>query len=352
MTAPQTYAADTLRQPAPAHTGAASAETLPATNPVPEPVPSTATAPGAIATHAAATGGANLSAQQEDPATDVQDAPLPPVAETTEAAFGPADSLCRDSVCAPQPYRDVTAQEIFGARSMTVSVERLPVAPAETLTDNAVFQCFVLLLAFTYALLLHRHLADARLLLGRISRDAASGKRLSEEQGGSGFTRFLNITASVGMLFLGVVAVKYGDSLASLRMLDSLSHAAVVAMSLLATAACTAIVGYQTALLRAAGAVTLSQPLVARILLLRRTYFALAVVVVSPALLLFALCPRGTGGVWFIVVAAALITIALLYLWETVNLFISKKISILHWFLYLCTIEIFPISLLWLLATR
>ncbi|HBB12318.1 MAG TPA: hypothetical protein DCZ70_09715, partial [Alistipes sp.] len=26
--------------------------------------------------------------------------------------------------------------------------------------------------------------------------------------------------------------------------------------------------------------------------------------------------------------------------------------SILHWFLYLCTVEVFPVSLLWLLAVR
>ena len=36
----------------------------------------------------------------------------------------------------------------------------------------------------------------------------------------------------------------------------------------------------------------------------------------------------------------------------TLNLFLSKKISILHWILYLCTVEIFPISLIGLLAAR
>ena len=43
---------------------------------------------------------------------------------------------------------------------------------------------------------------------------------------------------------------------------------------------------------------------------------------------------------------------AFLYLKESLNLFISKKISILHWFLYLCTVEIFPVSLLWLSLVR
>ena len=75
-------------------------------------------------------------------------------------------------------------------------------------------------------------------------------------------------------------------------------------------------------------------------------------IVISPALLLFALCPRSTGGLWFCIIVIELIITVGLYLRETLNLFIAKKISILHWFLYLCTVEIFPISLLWLLTVR
>ena len=70
------------------------------------------------------------------------------------------------------------------------------------------------------------------------------------------------------------------------------------------------------------------------------------------ALLLFALCPRGTGDVWFCIIVIELLATVFLYLRETLNLFLSKKISILHWILYLCTVEIFPISLIGLLAAR
>jgi len=61
---------------------------------------------------------------------------------------------------------------------------------------------------------------------------------------------------------------------------------------------------------------------------------------------------QGTGGVWFCIIAVELAAAAALYLKETLNLFLSKKVSILHWFLYLCTVEVFPVSLLWLLAVR
>ena len=224
-------------------------------------------------------------------------------------------------------------------------------APPASLTENAAFQSFVLLLAAIYAMLLYRNLGDVRTLLDRISRDTATGQRLSEEPGGSGFSRFLNIATTIGMLFMGVMAVKYGDSLMPSQ-LETLSHGAVLALSLLATAACYGVVLYQMTVVRLTGAVTLSQPFISQLVLLKRTYFSLGVIVTSPALLLFALCPRGTGNVWFCIIIIELAITAGLYLRETLNLFITKKISILHWFLYLCTVEIFPISLLWLLSVR
>ena len=251
----------------------------------------------------------------------------------------------------PSVWRDTTAAALFGEASVTVQPPRMQAAPPASLTENAAFQSFVLLLAAIYAMLLYRNLGDVRTLLDRISRDTATGQRLSEEPGGSGFSRFLNIATTIGMLFMGVMAVKYGDSLMPSQ-LETLSHGAVLALSLLATAACYGVVLYQMTVVRLTGAVTLSQPFISQLVLLKRTYFSLGVIVTSPALLLFALCPRGTGNVWFCIIIIELAVTAGLYLRETLNLFIAKKISILHWFLYLCIVEIFPFSLLWLLAAR
>ena len=282
-----------------------------------------------------------------------------------EMRFGTADSLLfgwtdpfEDTVSAagtgadPGPWRDTTATALFGTETVTVQPERLERPAGPSLTDNAVFQGFVLLLAAIYATLLYRNLGDVRTLLSRISRDTTSGERISEEPGGSGFSRFLNVTTAIGMLFMGVVVVKYGDTLISPEWTASLSQAAVLALSLLATLAWCTVFLFQAATVRIVGAVTLSQPFIAQLVLLRRTYFSLAVIITSPPLLLFALCPRGTGAAWFVVGALELIITAVLYLRESLNLFISKKISILHWFLYLCTVEVFPVSLLWLLAAR
>ena len=252
----------------------------------------------------------------------------------------------------PSVWRDTTSAALFGEASVTVEPLRMQSASPVSLTENAVFQSFVLLLAATYAMLLYRNLGDVRTLLDRITRDTASGQRLSEDPGGSGFSRFLNITTTIGMLFLGVMVVKYGDSLMPDRLRETLSHGAVLALSLLATAACCGVAVYQMTVVRLTGAVTLTQPFISQLVLLKRTYFSLGVIVISPALLLFALCPRSTGGLWFCIIVIELIITVGLYLRETLNLFIAKKISILHWFLYLCAVEIFPVSFVWLSLTR
>ena len=252
----------------------------------------------------------------------------------------------------PSPWRDTTETALFGRESCTVQPKRFERHVGTSLTENAVFQGFVLLLAATYATLLYRNLGDIRSLLNRISRDKTSGERLSEEPGSSGFARFLNLTTAIGILFMGVVVVKYGDSLMPPGLGRSLSHGAVLALSLLATLAWGIVILFQAAVVRIIGAVTLSQSFIAQLVQLRQTFFSLAVIIASPALLLFALCPRGTGSVWFFVGAAELIITAVLYLKESLNLFISKKISILHWFLYLCSVELFPVSLIVLLIFR
>ena len=250
------------------------------------------------------------------------------------------------------PWREATPAELFGEASTVVPPAPTLRSDAVSLTENAVFQSFVLLLAMTYATLLYRNIGDIRMLFAQLSRERSARERLAEDPGSSGFTRFLHLVAAIGMLFLGVVAVKYGDVLLPHLISGTLPHGAVLALSLLVTLACTLIVLLQALLLRTIGALTVSQGFIARLLLLRRSCFALTVLVTAPVLLLFALCPRNTGDVWFVVITIELAIAVILYFRESLQLFISKKISILNWILYLCGVEIFPFSLLWLLLVR
>ncbi len=344
---------------------AAPAPAAPTAAPAPATAPLTA-APTA-ATHPAASPAAALSARPHPH-------PAAPAAADTLAAAdslagaAPPDSLASLFAAGRTPdgilflpdaeqlgaglWRDTTARAVFGAESVAVPAGKLQLPDTDSLTENGVFQSFVLLLAAMYAMLLYRNIGDIRTLFGNLSREASSRERLTEDPGSSGFSRFLHIVTAIGMLFLGVMAVKYGDTLLPHFLTGTLPRGAVLALSLLATLACTLIVLLQGLLLRAVGALTVSQDFIARLLLLRRCCFALTVLLTSPALLLFALCPRNTGDVWFLIITIELAVAAILYLRESLHLFISKKISILNWILYLCSVEIFPASLVWLLLAR
>ena len=86
------------------------------------------------------------------------------------------------------------------------------------------------------------------------------------------------------------------------------------------------------------------------LLSMRLTYFVFATVAAAPLLLISQVAVGYNS--WFVVACVTALLVLILYLRESLELFISKKISILHWILYLCTVEIVPLTLLWQIALR
>ncbi|MDE5694413.1 MAG: DUF4271 domain-containing protein [Alistipes sp.] len=263
-----------------------------------------------------------------------------------------ADSLA----LAPEPdplYRPASVREVFGSQTLVAApVPTFHSEPLRPLTGNPFFEGFVLLLAAAYALLLYRHIGDIKLLLYRVSHDRASSERLMEDPGGNTLARFLKISAAIGLLFIGVAAARYAETFIAPALFPALPPQATAAVCLFFAALWAVIAAYQSLVLRTATAITLTRPFMNQLWLLKRTYFALAVVVATPPLLLFALCPPGAGRLWLGLSLLELAVTAVLYVRETLHLFLSKKVPILHWFLYLCAVEIFPFSLLALTAVR
>lgn len=305
---------------------------------------------------------------------DVFAATNPDAFEATDSLFV-ADSLanprlvdsllCADSLAAADfarfgtalperpDFRPATVTEVFGAS--TVAVAPAPVfhdEPLRPLTGNAFFQGAVLLLAAAYAILLYRHMADVRLVLSRPFRNRASVERLAEEPGSNSLTRFLKISDLIGLGFIGIAATRFAEMLPAPDDLPVLPLPTAPSVTLAFALLWVAVTTFQLLVLRTAGALTLTQRFVAQLRLLKRIYFALTVILAVPPFLLFALTPPGTGNTWLYASLAASAVTALLYFRESRRLFLAKKIPFLHWFLYLCSVEIFPFSLLWLIAAR
>ncbi|MEG2366336.1 MAG: DUF4271 domain-containing protein, partial [Alistipes sp.] len=132
----------------------------------------------------------------------------------------------------------------------------------------------------------------------------------------------------------------------------ALPHGAAAGVALLAAASILFVIFAQVCLLLLIGAVTLTQGFIHELVYIKRTMLALTAILTIPVVIFYVPSPLSAGRVWAYILLAEMLTITFFFLWRTFALFLSKKISILHWFLYLCTVELLPISLLWLLIAR
>lgn len=248
------------------------------------------------------------------------------------------------------PYRDVSAATLFGAGSVQVSMPFDRPVARDPLATAAYHGAGLLLLLF-YGMLLYRHLDDAGRLLTQLWHNQATEKRHYEDSGGS-YTRFLRISAVLGFLAAGFGVVRLTAGMLPQRMVEALPETLALLCSLGVAAALGVVLLFRRGITAGVGVLTYTESLVERLWLVKRHTTALLTLVLLPPLLFWLAAPPEGGRGWLTVIVIELLAVLTLYLRETMLLFLSKKVSILHWFLYLCVVEIFPLSLLILLAVR
>lgn len=281
--------------------------------------------------------------------------------ESPLGAFMPGDSLYAHATTLHylpdgtplEGYRTVGAGEFFGQQSL-LAAPRPAAQQQPRLTDELPFQGLVLLLTLLFGLLLYRNPGDMRALVGRVAFERRDSERTSDESGNAGFTRFLNIALALGFLLAGVTTVRLCDRPDIAQELLSMGNGSTLSLLLALGVGLLFLLVYLYGilLLRAVGGVTLTSGFTTQLIRIKRGYAALGAIILAPVILLFALSPLGSDTIWAGLLTAGWLITFLLYLRETFALFISKKVSILHWILYLCAVEIFPVTLLWLLVVR
>ena len=281
--------------------------------------------------------------------------------ESPLGAFMPGDSLYAHATTLHylpdgtplEGYRTVGAGEFFGQQSL-LAAPRPAAQQQQRLTDELPFQGLVLLLTLLFGLLLYRNPGDMRALVGRVAFERRDSERTSDESGNAGFTRFLNIALALGFLLAGVTAVRLCDRPDIAQELLSMGNGSTLSLLLALGVGLLFLLVYLYGilLLRAVGGVTLTSGFTTQLIRIKRGYAALGAIILAPVILLFALSPLGSDTIWAGLLTAGWLITFLLYLRETFALFISKKVSILLWILYLCAVEIFPVTLLWLLVVR
>ncbi len=251
----------------------------------------------------------------------------------------------------PQPrYREAAPAEVFGASSVQVPPSAVAAAPRDPLATPA-YGGAALFLLLLYATLLYRHFGDAGRLAGRLQRDRSTEKRLYEDAGSS-YVRFLTICCTLGIFAASLAVVRFAAPLLPPAFVEGWPRTAAALATLGVAAALALSLLYQRGVTFVVGVLTYSQPLIERLWLVKRHAAAMLTVAATPPLLLLLLLPPGTGRGWLWMIIIELSVLSVLYLRETLMLFLAKKVSILHWFLYLCVVEILPLSLWVLLAGR
>ena len=205
---------------------------------------------------------------------------------------------------------------------------------------------FIALIFIYYLFCICRYFDDIKVLLSSIfdSKVQHAG-RAGERRRSDIFYGSLGKLFMLGVCFVGVLAAiavaRAGVGLPQQMMLYA--PFAVMALYL-------GVILIQYLFLSIVGFVTQSYGEMAALMRIRLTYFVLGTVMVAPVLLM-AMIGTGVGAdVWLNVVFVAIGVVGVLFIRESVGFFISKKVSILHWILYLCTVEILPLSLLWQMA--
>jgi len=254
------------------------------------------------------------------------------------------DAFVADSVL-EQP--DSTSVAVFGARSVLAESSVARTSGVTPLASGPVYQVSVVALLLAYTLLLYRFRSD-------ISSIFVRHKTQPDDQVAEGlssiYTRFFNSAFTVGLLTAGVMVVKFVDVMAG-EAFDAPYWLVLGAVPLVACMLLL-VVGVQSSMLWAVGRQTLCDGFIRQLMRLKRGGFTLFTVVCTPLILLYALGPRDSYDAFMYVIGIELVALVLVFLYKTYALFVDKKISILHWFLYLCSVELFPVSLIVLLIFR
>ena len=164
------------------------------------------------------------------------------------------------------------------------------------------------------------------------------------------FYGFLGKLMLLGVLFVGILSLGVVVRGGTQGWVGSMQEALWMPIAVIIALVGLTIV--QHLILYIIGWVTRSRAMVSGLLQMRMVYFVFIMIVVVPILILSQMGWMGIYKGWLYVGCALAAISVLLYLKESLSLFISKKVSILHWILYLCTVEVLPLSFLWQLVQQ
>ncbi len=280
-----------------------------------------------------------------------EDFPLADMAQFGEQQYG-----------AQEIYRDTTAEALFGSDATLAEGVQMVTTTGQSDVDASmsdaevarwdsldwVLNGGILLVIVAYLFCLHRYYYDVIALIHSSWQRNAPTNRDNERRRSDIFYGFLGKLFLLGVGFVGVFSsiwvIRHGG------IADDIQNSYMALTPLVGIGLFVVVVLVQYLVLLLAGFVTRSISFISSLMRMRLVYFVFATIAVAPLLLVAQLANE--YAIWQIITYIVASVVVFLYLRESVELFVSKKISILHWILYLCTVEILPLTLLWQMTVR
>ncbi len=246
-----------------------------------------------------------------------------------------------ENLLPPIPSDTLSAADVFGAMS-ELALRSGTAHAAATGTGDAVLQFAALAVALLYIYTVVRYSDVVRAVM------LSTVGITPSKRGGQRYYNFsLLRNVEIVVAGSGIIAA----SVVAIRIIGSPETRASLPAGAL-TVACAAVAGiaglvlFEYSAVRTAGLVSGRSDLCASILQIKLRHFSAAVAFVLPTGLLFIFAAPNVAHACFYIMAAQCFISAILFAKETFSLFIAERVSILYWILYLCTLEIFPVSLL------
>lgn len=278
-----------------------------------------------------------------------------PVLEIVPDSLRNVDGLSQGSVIAPfggfwDGGADAvsSAAEIFGGQSSLYAPQSPDaVAPAVSVSDNAVYMLCVAALVAVYLFALFRYSSEAGVLFKRIF---AKKQVTHKEEYSYSFGVFMKLMLVSTFLVLSIGAIKsfelYKGIAVVLPASVILLGVPLVALILLS------VTFLQSLFLRFVGKLTLSSDFISELIFIKRALFAIFGLISVPVLMSAAF----THGIWAevsLMIAALLANaVILIYLIKSFLFFIGQKFSVLLWILYLCAVELIPFTMVIVILVR
>ena len=242
---------------------------------------------------------------------------------------------------------EVTAQQMFGPHAVMAPVEGTVDAlssGAAILTGNMLFNIVALICFALYCFSIYFYSQQVWVVTS-VFRSKLYVDNLLGDYNYS-VDNFLKIALTFGSLTLSLALVKFVELISDPYTLSELPEWIATPLPIWIWGICGVVILYQKLVLNVAGWLTDSRKFIVQLNYLRKINFALFAVICTPVLLMLSL--SGIHGRVFLLVllSAGLGIIVIFHLVRTYMFFVDEKISKLYWFLYLCGVEIFPLTFL------